>query len=112
MGKSYEIPRNVKGESRILYVFSVKSLLTTAGGLAFGVVFYFILSLVGLKSVGFITMIILGVIGYLIGALTIPDVPFLGPIRKASGESVLNILIRAVTFPKRKKLFIYKKGWN
>ena len=30
MGKSYFVPRKVKGESRILYIFSMKSFITTA----------------------------------------------------------------------------------
>ena len=33
---TYYIPRNVKGESRILYIFSVKSLITTLIGGAIG----------------------------------------------------------------------------
>ena len=33
---TYTIPRNLKGETRLLLVFSVKSLITTAIGAAIG----------------------------------------------------------------------------
>ena len=36
---TYYIPRNVKGESRILMVFSVKGLIYTAIGAAIGLLF-------------------------------------------------------------------------
>lgn len=31
---TYNIPRNLKGETRLLYIFSIKSLITTAIGAA------------------------------------------------------------------------------
>ena len=39
---TYEIPRNYKGEGRILYIFSTKGLIYTVVGLAIGLIFYFI----------------------------------------------------------------------
>lgn len=36
MGGPYQIPRNYKGESRILMIFSIKALIYTAIGAAFG----------------------------------------------------------------------------
>ena len=39
--QTYEIPRNYKGESRILYIFSVKALAYTGIGVVIGGVFYF-----------------------------------------------------------------------
>ena len=32
---AYQIPRNVKGEGRILFIFSTKALITTGMGAAF-----------------------------------------------------------------------------
>ena len=48
MGRTYSVPRNVKGETRLLYIFSIKSLLFTIGFGLFGVIFYFIFNLLGL----------------------------------------------------------------
>ena len=39
---TYYIPRNVKGETRLLYIFSIKSLITTAIGAFIGFIFYLI----------------------------------------------------------------------
>ena len=39
---THYIPRNVKGEGRILYVFTTKALITTAIGGGIGFLLYFI----------------------------------------------------------------------
>ena len=41
---TYNVPRNVKGEGRILFIFSTKSLITASIGGAVGLIFYFIFS--------------------------------------------------------------------
>ena len=43
--QSYEIPRNYKGEGRILYIFSTKGLIYTAAGIGIGLIFYVILKM-------------------------------------------------------------------
>ena len=40
--------------------------------------------------------------------MTIPDNPIFGNLRKAGGEKVSDILIRTVTFTKRKKIYVYR----
>ena len=49
------------------------------------------------------------VVGYVIGALKIPDIPMMGPLQKAGGEEVLDILFRLINFPSKKKIYIYGK---
>ena len=71
---SYYIPRDLGGESRILIIFSVKSLITTAIGAGVGLIFYFIFSALGLGMAGVITMAIFAFIGYAVGALKIPTI--------------------------------------
>ena len=39
--QTYEIPRNYKGEGRILYIFSTKGLIYTCVGAGVGLIFYF-----------------------------------------------------------------------
>ena len=53
---TYNLPRNVKGEGRILYIFSTKALLYTFVGVAIGFFFYLILSAIGLDFIAFIIM--------------------------------------------------------
>ncbi len=57
--KTYEIPRNYKGESRILYVFSTKALMYTIFGMGIGLIFYFILKSLGMQFAGIIVDVIL-----------------------------------------------------
>lgn len=109
MGRSYYVPRSAKGESRILYIFSIKSFVTTlvCGGIGALIVFM-IKSVIPMSIFTIILLIVpFAVIGYVIGALTIPDVPIMGPLQKAGGENVLDILFRLVSFKGKKKIYIY-----
>lgn len=109
MGKSYFVPRNVKGESRILYIFTMKSFIYT---LIFGLIGLFVGYIVGLLAdisliIKIIIIGIFGVIGYIIGAVKIPDSPAMGPLRKAGGEYLSDILFRIITFGSKKKIYVY-----
>ena len=55
---TYNIPRNVKGEGKILYVFSTKALIYTFIGAAIGGVLYFIFNSIGLGTIGFILIVL------------------------------------------------------
>lgn len=109
MGKSYFVPRSAKGETRILYIFTIKSFITTiAIGLIGAGIWYVADKLVGISLVpGLLITAIFGGLGYVIGAAKIPDSPFMGRFRKAGGENVLDIIVRFVTFRRRKKIYIY-----
>ena len=58
MGRTYSVPRNVKGETRLLYIFSIKSLAFTIGFGLVGVLFYFIFNAVNLKIFGLIIVVL------------------------------------------------------
>ena len=53
---TYYIPRNYRGESRILYIFTVKSLITTAVGAMVGSMFWVLFKSLGMNLVGIIIM--------------------------------------------------------
>lgn len=110
MGRTYSVPRNVKGETRLLYIFSIKSLAFTIGFGLVGVLFYFIFSAVNLKIFGLIIVVLFALIGFGVGSLVIPDSPLVGNLRKAGGEGVSDILFRMVTFKKRKRIYLYRGG--
>lgn len=60
---SYYIPSDkLKGEGRILYIFTTKSLIWTAVGAFIGLIFYFIFQIMGLGTVGLIILVALAVI--------------------------------------------------
>lgn len=107
---TYNLPRNVKGEGRILFIFSTKSLITTCIGGSVGLVFYVIFKLLGLTMVGIVITLILALIGYVIGMFKIPDNNGLELTRKTGGENIDDVIIRYIKFKKNnKKLYVYTK---
>lgn len=109
MGRTYTVPRSVKGESRILYIFSVKSFLFTLGFGLVGILLYFLFAALKLNIVGYVVIGVFAIIGFIIGSLKIPDTPIVGNLRKAGGEQISDIIFRALTFRKRKKIYLYRE---
>ncbi len=109
---TYYIPRNYKGETRLLYIFSIKSLITTVIGAVIGFVFYMIFSMINLKMVGVIILAIFALIGYGIGALKIPTIVGLPVTKKIGGESISEIIIRYFKFKKSRKIYTYVNTIN
>lgn len=109
MGKSYYVPRSVKGETRILIIFTVKSFIfTLAFGLIGGGIWALGSNLFGMGMFpGIAVTILFGGFGYLIGTAKIPDSPIMGPFQKAGGEYVSEIIKRFITFKSRKKIYLY-----
>lgn len=106
--QTYEIPRNYKGEGRILYIFSTKALIYTSIGAGIGIVFYLIFNMIGLSIVGLIITALLGLIGFVIGTVKIPESNGFEITRKAGGENLDDIIIRWIKFKKNgKKIYVY-----
>ena len=107
---TYNLPRNVKGEGRILFIFSTKSLITTGIGGAIGLVFYFIFRMVKQTMIGIFITLFFALIGYAIGMFKIPDTNGFEITRKAGGENIDDIIMRYIKFKKNsKKLYVYTK---
>ena len=106
---TYNIPRNLRGETRILVIFSVKSLITTAIGAAIGAIFLFIFSLLGMQIVGIIIMAVFALIGFAVGAFKIPTVAGLPFTKKIGGESLDEIIRRYAKFKMSRKIYTYTK---
>lgn len=105
---SYYIPRNVKGETRIFYIFTIKALACTAIGLLIGFLVRYIFVALGLGLVGTIIMVVFALIGYAIGAVKIPTVAGLPFTKKIGGEPLSEIIIRYFKFMrKNKKIYTY-----
>ena len=108
---TYNLPRNVKGEGRILFIFTGKSMLyTVAGGIVGFLLFYIILSALGFTTVGLIMIACCALIGFLIGTLKMPNLEKFDFTRKTGGENIDDIIKRAIKFKmKGKKIYIYKE---
>ena len=107
---TYNLPRNVKGEGRILFIFSTKGLITTCIGGALGLIFYWLFGMLGLKSVGIILALFCAGIGYAIGMLKVPNTNGMEITRKTGGENIDDVIMRYIKFKmNKKKYYVYTK---
>lgn len=107
---TYLIPRDLKGEGRILTIFSYKALIYTVVGLIVGFVFYFIFNLIKLSTVGIIIMCIFALIGFCIGTFKMPNTKSFEITKKTGGEKIDEIIIRLIKFKmKKNRIYIYDK---
>lgn len=104
---TYYIPRNYKGETRLLYIFTVKSLITTVIGGIVGLLFYGLFTLLMLKKVGIVFFIFFALLGYGLGAFKIPTIAGIPVTKKIGGEPVSEIILRYIKFKKSRKIYTY-----
>ena len=78
---------------------------TVVGG-GFGLIFYYIFSLINWTYVGIGAVLLFAAIGFAIGTFKVPDSPAFEITRKASGANIDEAILRLIKF-KQKNLFIY-----
>ena len=106
--KSYNIPRNYKGEGRILYIFSTKAIIYTAVGVGIGLIFYFLFNLIGLTMIGIIIAGFLGLVGFCIATFKVPDMKNFELTKKTGGEKIDDVIKRWILFKKNNnKIYVY-----
>ena len=108
---TYNLPRNVKGEGRILFIFTGKSMIfTVMGGIVGLLLFYLPLSLMGFNMAGIVMTVIFALIGFVIGSLKMPNISKFEFTQKTGGENIDDIIKRAIKFKQKgRKLYIYKE---
>lgn len=103
---SYYIPSNkLKGETRILIIFTPKSLIFTAAGAFIGLIFYLILSAVGLKTLGLIIMVIFALIGYAVVSIKVPSNGATKLEKNVGGMTLFDIITTYMIFKKNRKIY-------
>ena len=108
--RTYEIPRNYKGEGRILFIFSTKALIYTVIGAAVGLIFYLLCSMFNLKTLGLVIVGIFGLIGFSIGTFKIPESSAFKFTKLTGGENIDDIILRWLKFKQKgNKVYIYKE---
>ena len=106
---TYNLPRNVKGEGRILFIFSSKALVYTAVGGACGLPLYLIFSLLSMNVVGIICIALLGLVGFVIGTFKVPDSNNFKITQKTGGENIDDVIKRAIKFKMQKnRIYVYE----
>ena len=105
---SYYIPSNkLKGEGRILYIFTTKSLIYTAIGGFVGLIFYALFSILGLKTIGIIITALLALIGYGIGTIKFPTNGSSKISKNVGGDSIDEVILNYIKFKKNNKVYTY-----
>lgn len=106
---TYNLPRNVKGEGRILFIFTRKSLMFTAGLSIIGVILFLIFRAIKLTPVGIILLIVFALIGFVIGTFKVPNLSGVKWAKINSGQTLDDVILRAIRFKrKHNKIYIYK----
>ncbi len=107
---TYNLPRNVKGEGRILFIFSTKALIYSLIGVAIGLIFYFIFKTIGTSFIGVICVCVCGLIGFIIGTFKVPDSTAFEITKKTGGENIDEVIKRAIRFKmKKNRIYVYKQ---
>ena len=105
---SYYIPSDkLKGEGRILYIFTTKSLIYTASGGLIGFLFYALFNALGVKTVGIIIMALLALIGYGIGTIKFPTAGTSKIAKNVGGDSIDTVILNYIKFKKNRKVYTY-----
>lgn len=109
MGGPYNIPRNVKGEGRILFIFTTKSFIYSIATGVVGIPFYIFLNAAGMTVIGIGVVAFFALIGFTIGTFKFPEIASLAFTKKVGGENVDEVIKRAMKFKRNKKIYIYKE---
>lgn len=107
---TYMIPRNTKGEGRILFIFSTKALIYTVGGGVIGLPIYYLFKVIGMSVIGIAFIALLALTGFLIGTIKFPNSEKFKVTRLVGGENIDDIIMRYIKFKKKKnKIYITKE---
>lgn len=112
---TYNIPRNTKGEGRILFIFTPKSLAYTFAGLIIGFIPYKIVAMLGITilkviNIGIFVLLACAGLGFAIATFNVPEIQGLSFTKSTSGYKIDEIIMRAIKFKKKgKTIYVYAK---
>ena len=106
---TYNVPRNTKGENRILFIFSNKSFLYTIIGIVVGLPLYFILRNFN-QIVAIIITLMPGLVGFVLGTIKVRPLGNVKWTKDTEGENLDEVIRRAIEFRRKgKKLYFYNR---
>lgn len=109
---THYIPKDLRGETRILVIFTVKSLITTAIFAGVGIVFFLLFSALNMRAVGIIILLVLALLGYGFGTIKIPRITGWQFTKNIEGDSMDEVFLRYIKFKNNKKVYSYTKEDN
>lgn len=91
-------------------IFSMKSLIWTAGTSLIGYFIYLILKSISLGKIGLVLLALCAGVGFVIGTCKMPQIDSIKLCRQTAGENIDDIIIRGIKFKlKKNKIYIYAK---
>lgn len=110
---TYDLPRDVKGEGRILFIFSTKALIWSVICGAIGIPFYILFNIFDLGYIGFIIIAVFGLVGFGIGTFKMPESSNFQITKKTGGENIDDVIRRAIKFKMQKgKIYVYNRDYT
>lgn len=108
---TYDLPRSVKGEGRILFIFTKKAFIFTMAFGFVGIILYLIFASFKMYIVGIILLLLFALTGFIIGTIKIPNMKNIKWATTNAGENIDDVLLRTIKFKqKANKIYIYKGG--
>jgi len=105
---TYLIPRNLKGEGRILF-FSYKALVYTLIAAIPGYLMFLVVKPINTIA-GWVVLGTFVLIGFSIGTFTMPNTKSFEVTKKTGGEKIDEIITRYVKFKmKKNRIYVYDK---
>ena len=105
---TYELPRNVKGESRILFIFTTKALIYTTIGAMIGFPLYLVFSAMKMTLVAIGGVVVCAAIGFSIGTFKIPDSTATKFTTNAGGLPIDEVIKKGILFKTNKRnIYLY-----
>lgn len=108
---THEIPVDSKSETRLLVIFSLRALATTAIGVVVGGLLGLIFSFVSPLLI-WILMGIFGLNGFIVGTFKIPEISTIPFTKEVSGLYSYEAVFAYMKFKSRRKLYVYSKTKN
>lgn len=113
---TYIIPREATNENRFLF-FTPQAAIFSLIGFCIGLCFVFIFNFIAdvsknqiITYIGWGVCLLIAGIGYILGTFNVPETTAFDICKKTGGEPVYVVIKRALTFNKRKKIYIYERG--
>lgn len=105
---TYNVPRNVKGEGRILYIFSTKSLIFMGVSAVIAVPLYLVFNAIFNQLTGMIAAGVVFFIAFGIATFKIPEIGMIKATKNIGGQKIDDIIVRAYKFRKKgNRLYLY-----
>lgn len=108
---THEIPVDSKSETRLLVIFSLRALATTAIGLFIGLLIGILFTPV-FASAKITFAIIFSVIGFIVGTFKIPEISGIPFTKEIAGMYSYEAVFAYIKFKSRRKLYVYSKPKN